>query len=342
VILTHRNLVATVQQLRPVSMIDPGVRTLAVLPFSHIYGMTCLLNQGIDRRTTVVTLPRFDLAQFLAAIAEHRVQRVCIVPPIVVALAKHPAVDSYDLSSLDAVFSGAAPLDAELGHALARRLGCRVTQGYGMTELSPVSHCVPDGVDLDVATVGRLLPNMEAMIVDPATGAELPPGELGELWCRGPNVMAGYLNDPDATAATLDRDGWLHTGDLVTVDADGVFTVVDRIKELIKYKGWSVAPAELEAVLLTHDRIADAAVIGVRDADGNEVPKGFVVPQPGADLTAAEVLSFVAERVAPYKKVRMVEFVAAIPKSASGKILRKDLRAREASTPSTVDPSLRR
>jgi acyl-CoA synthetase (AMP-forming)/AMP-acid ligase II len=201
---------------------------------------------------------------------------------------------------------------------------------------------VPDGVDLDVATVGRLLPNMEAMIVDPATGAELPPGELGELWCRGPNVMAGYLNDPDATAATLDRDGWLHTGDLVTVDADGVFTVVDRIKELIKYKGWSVAPAELEAVLLTHDRIADAAVIGVRDADCNEVPKGFVVPQPGADLTAAEVLSYVAERVAPYKKVRMVEFVAAIPKSASGKILRKDLRAREASTPSTVDPSLRR
>ena len=196
-ILTHRNLVANMQQLRSVSMIDPGVRTLAVLPFSHIYGMTCLLNQGIDRRATVVTLPRFDLAQFLAAIAEHQVQRVCIVPPIAVALAKHPAVDSYDLSSLDAVFSGAAPLDAELGHALARRLGCRVTQGYGMTELSPVSHCAPDGVDLDIATVGRLLPNMEAMIVDPATGAELPPGEPGELWCRGPNVMAGYLNDPD-------------------------------------------------------------------------------------------------------------------------------------------------
>ena len=243
-------------------------------------------------------------------------QRICIVPPIAVVLAKHPAVDSYDLSSLETVASGAAPLDAELGHAVARRLGCRVMQGYGMTELSPVSHCVPDGVDLDVATVGRLLPNMEAMIVDPATGTELPPGERGELWCRGPNVMAGYLNDPDATAATLDDDGWLHTGDLATVDEDGVFTIVDRLKELIKYKGWSVAPAELEAVLLTHDRIADAAVIGVRDADGEEVPKAFVVPQPGADLTAAEVLAFVAERVAPYKKVRAVEFVDAIPKSA--------------------------
>ena len=149
--------------------------------------------------------------------------------------------------------------------------------------------------------------------------------------------MAGYLNDPDATAATLDGGGWLHTGDLVTVDADGVFTVVGRIKELIKYRGWSVAPAELEAVLLTHDRIADAAVIGVRGADGEEVPKGFVVPQLGADLTAAEVLSFVAERAAPNKKVRVVEFVDAIPKSASGKILRKDLRAREAlSTPAAT------
>jgi acyl-CoA synthetase (AMP-forming)/AMP-acid ligase II len=339
VMLTHRNLVANLQQLRPVSTIDPGTRMLAVLPFSHIYGMTCLLNQGIDRRAAVVTLPRFDLTQFLTAIAEHRVQRICIVPAIAVALAKHPAVDSYDLSSLETVACGAAPLDAELGHALARRLGCRVTQGYGMTELSPVTHCVPDGVDLDVATVGRLLPNMEAMIVDPAAGAELPPGERGELWCRGPNVMAGYLNDPDATAATLDGDGWLHTGDLVTVDADGVFTIVDRIKELIKYKGWSVAPAELEAVLLTHDRIADAAVIGVRDADGNEVPKGFVVPQPRVDLTAAEVLSFVAERVAPYKKVRLVEFVDAIPKSAAGKILRKVLRVREAaSTPAAPAP----
>ena len=180
---------------------------------------------------------------------------------------------------------------------------------------------------------------MEAMVVDPATGAELPPGERGELWCRGPNVMAGYLNDPEATAATLDADGWLHTGDLVTVDADGVFTIVDRLKELIKYKGWSVAPAELEAVLLAHDRIADAAVIGVRDAEGEEVPKAFVVPRPGADLSAAEVTAFVAERVAPYKKVRAVEFVDAIPKSASGKILRRDLRAREAATTPSPGPA---
>ena len=337
VILTHRNLVANLQQLRAITVVDPGERGVAVLPFFHIYGMTCLLNQAIDRRCTVVTLPRFDLAEFLRVIAEHRVHRVLAVPPILVALAKHPMVDSYDLSSVEIISSGAAPLDGELARAVERRLGCQVKQGYGMTELSPVSHAFPDRVDPDVATVGPLLPNMEAMVVDPASGAEVPTGERGELWCRGPNVMSGYLNDPEATAATLDAGGWLHTGDLATVNADGVFTIVDRLKELIKYKGWSVAPAELEAVLLTHDRIADAAVIGVRAADGEEVPKAFVVPRAGADLTAADVTAFVAERVAPYKKVRAVEFVDAIPKSAAGKILRKDLRAREA----TIRPAPR-
>ena len=204
-----------------------------------------------------------------------------------------------------------------------------------MTELSPVSHAVPDDVEPDVATVGSLLPNMEAMVVDPATGAELPPGERGELWCRGPNVMTGYLNDPEATAATLDADGWLRTGDLVTVDAEGVFTVVDRLKELIKYKGWSVAPAELEAVLLAHDRIADAAVIGVRDADGRGGAQGLRRRAARHGPDRREVTAFVAERVAPYKKVRVVEFVDAIPRSAAGKILRKDLRAREA----TITPS---
>jgi acyl-CoA synthetase (AMP-forming)/AMP-acid ligase II len=333
VILTHRNLVANLQQVHALRQIGDGDRVLAVLPFSHIYGMTVLMNQAIHRRATAVTLPRFDLSQFLGAIAGHRVQRVFIVPPIAVALAKHPAVDAHDLSSLDTIHSGAAPLDAQLGHAVARRLGCRLLQGYGMTELSPVSHCIPhDRPDIDLGSVGLLLPNMAAMIVDPATGAEAPPGETGELWCRGPNVMAGYLGDPDATAATLDDDGWLHTGDLATVTGDGVFTIVDRLKELIKYKGYQVPPAELEALLLTHDRIADAAVIGVSDAAGEEVPKAFVVRRPGADLDAAEVVAFVAERVAPYKKVRAVEFVDAIPKSASGKILRRELRAREAAT----------
>jgi acyl-CoA synthetase (AMP-forming)/AMP-acid ligase II len=289
--------------------------------------MTCLVNCGITRRATVVTLPRFDLEQFLRVIAEYRVQRVLVVPPILLTLAKDPVVDASDLSSIELICSGAAPLDAELGRAVARRLGCRVVQGYGMTEMSPVSHYVPDGVDMDVATVGPLVPNMEAMVVDPATGAELPPGERGELWCRGPQIMRGYLNNPTATRNCLDEEGWLRTGDIVEVDEDGWFMVVDRLKELIKYKGYQVAPAELEALLVGHPQIADAAVIGVPDEDAGEVPKGFIVAS--GDVTPDEVTAWVAERVSPYKRLRAVEIVDEIPKSASGKILRRLLVDRE-------------
>jgi acyl-CoA synthetase (AMP-forming)/AMP-acid ligase II len=201
-----------------------------------------------------------------------------------------------------------------------------------MTELSPVSHCMPDNrPDLDLNSCGFAIPNVVSKLVDPVTGTEVGPGERGELWVKGPNVMPGYLNNPEATAITLDDEGYLHTGDVATVTDDGVFTIVDRVKELIKYKGYQVPPAELEALLLTHEKIADAAVIGVRDAEGEEIPKAFVVRQESAgDLTADDVMTFVAERIAPHKKVRVVEFIDQIPKSASGKILRKDLRAREA------------
>jgi acyl-CoA synthetase (AMP-forming)/AMP-acid ligase II len=170
---------------------------------------------------------------------------------------------------------------------------------------------------------------MENKVVDLTTGEELGVGQRGELWCKGPNLMKGYLNNPEATAATLDSDGFLHTGDVAVIDENGVVSIVDRVKELIKYKGYQVPPAELEALLLTHPAIADAAVIGVRDDEGEEVPKAFVVTQASASLTADDVMSFVADHVAPHKKVRVVEFLDAIPKSASGKILRKDLRARE-------------
>ncbi|MGI8798896.1 MAG: AMP-binding protein [Pseudonocardia sp.] len=334
VILTHRNLVANLAQIEPFLGVTAETKILAVLPFFHIYGMTVMMNAGLRSRSTVVTMPKFDLAEFLRVISENGVERVYIAPPVAVALAKHPMVDNYDLSCIDTIFSGAAPLDAELAHAVAKRLGCEVIQGYGMTEMSPVSHAIPPGrSDIDVNTVGPAIPNMECKLVDPETGEELGVDERGELLCRGPNVMVGYLNDAEATAATLDDEGWLHTGDVATVDAEGNFTIVDRVKELIKYKGYQVPPAELEALLLTHDKIADAAVIGVKDAEGEEVPKAFVVRQAaGEDLTAEDVMGFVAERIAPHKKVRVVEFIDAIPKSASGKILRKDLRAREAAT----------
>ncbi|QTR01274.1 AMP-binding protein, partial [Saccharothrix algeriensis] len=295
VMLTHRNLVANIVQCGPLLKVGATTRILAVLPFFHIYGMQVLMNNGLYVGATVVTMPRFDLPEFLRVIQDHRTNRVYIAPPLAVALAKHPLVDQYDLSGLDTIFSGAAPLDVDLAAAVARRLGCRVAQGYGMTEMSPVSHSIPDGRDdISVGTVGVIAPNMECRFVDPATGEDVGVGERGELWCRGPNVMKGYLNNPEATAATLDAEGWLRTGDVAVIDEHGAVTIVDRVKELIKYKGYQVPPAELEALLLTHPDIADAAVVGVRDEEGEEVPKAFVVPQAGASLDADGVLSFVA------------------------------------------------
>jgi len=333
--LTHRNLVANLAQGASIMDVTGSDRILAVLPFFHIYGMNVLMNGGLLHRAPVITMPRFDLAEFLRIIATQRATFIFIAPPIAVLLAKHPIVASYDLSSIRMIISGAAPLDANLGRSVAARLGCEMRQGYGMTEMSPASHTIPPGRDdIPLGTVGITLPNMECKIVDLATGDEIAVPETGtsapgELWCKGPNVMVGYLGDPQATAQVLDGDGYLHTGDVATVSAEGYLTIVDRVKELIKYKGYQVPPAELEALLLTHPSIADAAVIGVMDADGQEVPKAFIVLQPGAVLTADEAMTFVADHVAPHKKVRRVAFVNSIPKSAAGKILRKDLRAAE-------------
>jgi 4-coumarate--CoA ligase len=335
VMLTHRNLVANVAQSMATIGIEGGEIVLAVLPFYHIYGLTVLLNFALKTRSALVTMPRFDLPEFLRIIQDQKCTWVFIAPPIAVALAKHPLVDQYDLSSIKGIFSGAAPLDANLAGAVARRIGTNVRQGYGMTELSPVSHAIPmarDDISLD--TIGLALPNLESKLVDPETGEEIPQPESGvsrpgELMCKGPNVMMGYLGNEDATRATLTEDGWLHTGDIATVDSDGIYKIVDRLKELIKYKGYQVAPAVLEAVLLTHPRIADAAVVGVPDDDDQEIPKAFVVVQAGEELTEGEVMEFVASKVAPHEKIRRVEFIDLIPKSSAGKILRKDLRAKE-------------
>jgi len=333
VMLTHRNLVANVAQCRVTIALEDDDRVLAVLPFFHIYGMTVLLNFALRQRASLVTMPRFDLPEFLRVVAEHRTTWVFIAPPIAVALAKHPIVEQFDLSSIKVVFSGAAPLDGALARAVADRLGCVVCQGYGMTETSPVAHVIPvEREDIDRSTIGMLVAGTEARILaEDGTDVEVPAegtSAPGELLIRGPQVMAGYLNRPDATAEMLDADGWLHTGDVATVTADGVFRIVDRLKELIKYKGYQVAPAVLEAVLLEHPGIADAAVVGTLDADGQEVPKAFVVRQPGAELDAEGVMAHVAAHVAPHEKVRVVEFIDQIPKSSSGKILRKDLRTR--------------
>lgn len=337
VMLTHRSVATNLAQLDALIPAGPDDRLLAVLPFFHMYGMTALMNAPLRGGATVVVLPRFDLEQFLAAIATHRVTAVYVAPPIVLALAKHPLVTRYDLSSLRYLVSAAAPLDGELAAACSRRLGLPpVLQAYGMTELSPGSHVVPlDAPNPPPGAVGTLIPGTEMRIVSLSGEGDLPPGASGEIWLRGPQVMKGYLGRPADTAAMIDADGWLRTGDIGRVDEDGWLYVVDRVKELIKYKGFQVAPAELEALLLAHDAIADAAVIGVLDDEGNEIPQAFVVRRPtaeGAALTADDVIAYVAGRVAPYKRVRRVAFTDEVPRAATGKILRRELRARERSS----------
>ncbi|WP_183100704.1 AMP-binding protein [Nocardioides pelophilus] len=336
VMLTHRNLVANVEQSMSVIKEERDDVVLAVLPFFHIYGMNVIMSVTLRVRAKLVTMPRFDLDDFLRLIEEQRITFLYIAPPMAVALAKHPAVDTIDTSSIRAVLSGAAPLDQSLGDAVKARLGCGMLQGYGMTELSPVSHALPlDRDDISVGSVGMAVANVEFKVVDTLTGEEIeavPGGRTapGELWVRGPGVMVGYLGNDEATRETIDADGYLHTGDIVEVGPEGEVYVVDRLKELIKYKGYQVPPAELEAVLLTHPDIADAAVVPHPDEEAGEVPHAFVVVQEGASLTADEVMAYVAERVAPHKKIRIIDFIPVIPKSASGKILRKDLKGRTA------------
>lgn len=333
VMLTHTSIATNLAQLYPLMPMRQGDRILAVLPFFHIYGLTALMNAPLRHGATVVVLPRFDLDTFLAAIQTHRINGLYVAPPIVLALAKHPAVAEYDLSSLEYIVSAAAPLDASLAEACSARLKLPpVRQAYGMTELSPGTHVVPLAAqNPPPGAVGQLLPSTEMRILsldDPSKDAE--PGAEGEVAIRGPQVMKGYLGRPDATAAMIDADGWVHTGDIGRVDENGWLFVVDRVKELIKYKGFQVAPAELEALLLTHESIADAAVIGVTDEEGNEIPKAYVVRQAAAaDLTGDEVMAYVAGKVSPYKKIRRVEFIDGVPRAASGKILRRELRDRQ-------------
>jgi len=326
VMLTHRNLGANLAQIENIMEVEPGQeRVIAVLPFFHIYGMQVLMNNVVYRGGTVVTMPRFDLPEFLRIMQDHLITIAYLVPPIVLALAKHPMVDDYDLSALRLIFSGAAPLSGDLADEVLQRLGVKVVQGYGMTELSPVTHSTPEGA-YNPSSVGQTIANTDTRIIDPATGEDLGVGVDGEVWIRGPQVMKGYLNNDAATAATIDDEGWLHTGDIGHFDSDGFLYVVDRLKELIKYKGFQVPPAELEGIILTHPAIADAAVIAVPDEEAGEIPKAFVVTTPGSGLTADDVMNHVSERVASYKRVRLVQFVDAIPKSASGKILRRELR----------------
>lgn len=325
VMLVHRSIVAQLNQIDAIESVEmPAL--LGVLPFFHIYGMVIIMMHGLMRGATIVTMPKFEFEPFLKVLSTWPITSAHIVPPIVVALGKHPLVDNYKFPHLKYIFSGAAPLGPELTETVEKRLNIKIRQGYGMTEASPATHYTVAGEER-VGAVGKLMPSTEGRIVSPETGKDVPTGQPGEVWVRGPQVMKGYLNNAEATAKTVDADGWLHTGDIGVMDSDGYLTVVDRLKELIKVKGFQVAPAELESLLLKHPKIADVAVIPVADEESGEVPKAIVVPK--GPLTADEVMSFLLPHVAHYKRVRQVAFVDAIPKSPSGKILRRILVERE-------------
>lgn len=331
VMLTHANLVVAVGQVRSAFRAQSRDTLVAVAPFAHVMGFVVTLSCALTSGAAVVTVPQFAFGPFVELVERHRATILIGPPPVLAALAAHPAVDAHDLSSVELVVSGGAPVAAQAARAVGERLpGVVVRLGYGLTETS-ATVTAPDRV-LAVApgSVGRAMPGTELRVIDPQTGADLGAGEPGELWVRGPQTMAGYLHRPDATAAMIDADGWLRTGDLVVVDDDGEVFIVDRLKELIKVNGFQVAPAELEALLATHPAVADAAVISRPDRARGEAPVAVVVARDALD--ADELMEWVARRVAPYKRIRAVRFAAAIPRTPAGKILRRVLVEQERQT----------
>ncbi|KAK6182798.1 hypothetical protein SNE40_010398 [Patella caerulea] len=326
VMLTHRNCISNLLQFSSVTDIKETEDVmLGILPFYHIYGMMPVQFGCLHRGCHLVTLPKFDPAEFMKALQEYKISQLHVVPPIVLFMAKHPMVDQFDLSSLRFVVSGAAPLGEGLSKGFMDRTKAPIYQGYGLTETSPV-------VNIDYApgktgSTGPIVPNSTGKICDIETGKTLGVGEEGEYCVKGPQVMKGYLDNQQATDAMIDKDGWLHTGDIGYVDESGVLVIEDRLKELIKYKGFQVPPAELEALLLTHPNVQDAAVIGIADPEAGELPKAYIVPKSDSKLTSQCVTEFIQERVSHYKRLRGgVQFVDAIPKSPSGKILRRVLK----------------
>ncbi|MFQ5916043.1 MAG: class I adenylate-forming enzyme family protein [Nitrospinota bacterium] len=329
VMLTHRNLVSNYVQFVASHRITERDSGLVFLPLYHIYG-TMIMGGLVLAGAPQVLMRRFEVEEALRLVEQHRLTVFHGVPPALLAISQFADLDKYDLSSLRYIMSGAAPLPPEVRRRVQERTGVLTFMGYGLTEASPLTHLNPPVEEwVKEASVGPPVSDEEQKVVDTETGEkELPPGEVGELVLRGPHIMKGYWNAPEETALAL-RDGWLYTGDIVRVDEDGYAFILDRQKEMIKYKGFAVAPAELEALLHRHPQVADVAVIGKENSEAGEIPKAFIVPTASSPPDPGEIMAFVRERVAGYKQVRDVEFIDAIPKSGSGKILRRVLRQRE-------------
>ncbi|XP_076450050.1 uncharacterized protein LOC143286390 isoform X2 [Babylonia areolata] len=323
VMLTHTNIVANILQQQGMTMGTPGEGSmLGVAPLYHAYGFIMTWT-ALHAGHTVVFLPSFHPAPFLSAISAHRVTILPLVPPLVLFLAKDPQVLNYDISSVHKVMCAAAPLGSGISEEFAARSSALLMQGFGMSE-TILTHL--NNPPIKHGTVGHVMSSTEAKIVDENTGEALGAGQTGELYVRGPQVMKGYFNNPQATQDTI-VDGWLRTGDLGHYDEEGYFTITDRLKELIKYKGFQVAPAELEALLLTHPAVGDVAVVGIADQEAGELPTAFVVPKAGATVCQEDVIHFLHSKVAPHKRLRGgVRVVDSIPKNPSGKILRRVLR----------------
>lgn len=343
VMLTHKGLVTSVAQQvdgdNPNLYMHSEDVLLCVLPLFHIYSLNSILLCGLRAGSAILIMQKFSIVPFLELIQKYKVTIGPFVPPIVLEIAKSPVVDNYDLSSVRTVMSGAAPLGKELEDAVRAKFpNAKLGQGYGMTEAGPVlAMCLAfakEPFEIKSGACGTVVRNAEMKIVDPETGSSLPRNQPGEICIRGDQIMKGYLNDPEATEKTIDKEGWLHTGDIGYIDDDDELFIVDRLKELIKYKGFQVAPAELEALLITHPCIKDAAVVPMKDDAAGEVPVAFVVRSSSSNgddsttITEDAIKEFISKQVIFYKRIKRVFFVEVIPKSPSGKILRKDLRAR--------------
>jgi acyl-CoA synthetase (AMP-forming)/AMP-acid ligase II len=330
VMLTHYNIACNVKQSLVARRLTSDIVSLCVLPFFHIYGMTVLLGAGLASGGTGVVMMRFDAEQMLHLVGKYHINNLYLAPPAVLATANVPNPSRFDTSSLRVIHCGAAPLPLEVAERAKSIYGCLVSQGYGLTETSPTTNTNPlDRIKLE--SCGPPVADTSEKIVSLDTGEELPAGQVGEMVVRGPQVMKGYWNRPEETRECLGEDGWLLTGDIGWLDEDGYLYIVDRKKEMIKYKGYQVAPAELETLLHEHPAVLDAAVIPKPHLEGGEVPKAFVVLREGFEASPEELMAFVAEKVAPYKKIREVEYVTELPKTASGKILRRHLIERERS-----------
>ncbi|XP_022948656.1 4-coumarate--CoA ligase 1-like isoform X2 [Cucurbita moschata] len=337
VMLTHKGLVTSVAQ--QVDGENPNLYyrnddvILCVLPLFHIYSLNSVLLCGLRAGATILIMPKFEIGSLLQLVEKYRVSIAPIVPPIVLAIAKSPDLEKYDLSSIRMIKSGGAPLGKELEDTVRAKFPKAVLgQGYGMTEAGPVLTMglafAKEPFPMKPGACGTVVRNAEIKIVDTENGGSLPRNTPGEICIRGDQIMKGYLNNPEATAATIDSEGWLHTGDIGLIDDDDELFIVDRLKELIKYKGFQVAPAELEALLLTHPVISDAAVVPMKDEQAGEVPVAFVVKLKNSEVTEDEIKQFISKQVVFYKRINRVFFIDAIPKSPSGKILRKELRAK--------------